>query len=74
MLENKEHFTIKLVVFFLLLILNKDFGFSEKINYKALVSKAGTPGFIPPEIFKCHPYTAKGDIFSLGVIMFSVIF
>ena len=29
-----------------------DFGFAEKINRHALVSKAGTPGFLPPELFK----------------------
>lgn len=62
MLESRENYVIKLV----------DFGFAEKINYKELVSKAGTPGYIPPEIFKNHPYTSKGDIFSMGVIIFSV--
>jgi serine/threonine protein kinase len=49
-----------------------DFGFAEKINDKELVSKAGTPGFIPPEVFKLQPYSAKGDIFSLGVIFYTV--
>ena len=62
MLESKENYIIKLV----------DFGFAEKVNYKELVSKAGTPGYIPPEIFKNHPYTPKGDIFSMGIIIFSV--
>lgn len=28
-----------------------DFGFIEKINRDKLVSKAGTPGYIPPEVF-----------------------
>jgi serine/threonine protein kinase len=63
MIENKDSFNVKLV----------DFGFAEKVNYSQLVSKAGTPGYIPPEIFKNQPYTAKGDIFSLGVIMYSLI-
>lgn len=50
-----------------------DFGFSEKINKVKLVSRAGTPGFLPPELFKLHPYTDKGDIFSLGVILYCLI-
>ena len=41
MLDTKDSLNIKLV----------DFGFSERINPNELVSKAGTPGFIPPEIF-----------------------
>lgn len=63
MLTAAEDYVVKLV----------DFGFAEPINDKELVSKAGTPGYIPPEIFKLHPYTAKGDVFSLGVIFYSVI-
>jgi serine/threonine protein kinase len=52
----------------------QDFGFAEKINDKILVSRAGTPGFIPPEIFKLKPYIDKGDVFSVGVIFFSVMY
>ena len=33
----------------------------------------GTPGFLPPELFKLSPYTEKGDIFSLGVIFYSLL-
>lgn len=50
-----------------------DFGFAEKINYEKLESRAGTPGFLPPELFKLGPYTEKGDIFSLGVILYCLI-
>ena len=50
-----------------------DFGFAEKINREQLLSKAGTPGFLPPELFKSYPYTEKGDIFSLGVILFCLV-
>ncbi len=28
-----------------------DFGFAEIINRDKLVSRAGTPGYIPPELF-----------------------
>lgn len=62
MMKSKDNYIIKLV----------DFGFAEPINHKELVSKAGTPGYIPPEIFKLHPYTDKGDVFSVGVIFYSV--
>ena len=50
-----------------------DFGFSEKINRMKLISRAGTPGFLPPELFKLQPYTDKGDIFSLGVILYCLL-
>jgi len=50
-----------------------DFGFAEKINYEKLESRAGTPGFLPPELFKLGPYTEKGDIFSLGIILYCLI-
>ena len=44
MLANKTHddYQLKLV----------DFGFAEQINEKELKSKAGTPGYIAPEVFK----------------------
>ena len=64
MMNAKDSYDIKLV----------DFGFAEPINHQELVSKAGTPGYIPSEIFKLHPYTDKGDVFSVGVIFYSVIF
>ncbi|CAD8058391.1 unnamed protein product [Paramecium primaurelia] len=63
MMKSRDQYIIKLV----------DFGFAEPINHKELVSKAGTPGYIPPEIFKLFPYTDKGDVFSVGVIFYSLI-
>ncbi|CAD8143523.1 unnamed protein product [Paramecium octaurelia] len=60
MLESKEHMQIKLV----------DFGFAEEINEKELISKAGTPGFLAPEIFRGYPYTQKGDVFSAGCVLY----
>ncbi|EGR34230.1 protein kinase domain protein [Ichthyophthirius multifiliis] len=50
-----------------------DFGFAQNINYQKLDSKAGTPGFLPPELFKNLPYTEKGDVFSLGVILYCLV-
>lgn len=63
LLVDKDKFSCKLI----------DFGFAEKINREKLVSKAGTPGFLPPELFYMRPYTDKGDIFSLGVMLFCMI-
>ena len=63
MIENPETCSVKLV----------DFGFAEKINPNELASKAGTPGYIPPEIFKLQPYLAKGDIYAVGVIMYMIL-
>lgn len=42
LLISNSKFEVKLI----------DFGFAEKINKNKLVSKAGTPGYLPPEIFK----------------------
>jgi serine/threonine protein kinase len=42
LLISNSKFEVKLI----------DFGFAEKINKTKLVSKAGTPGYLPPEIFK----------------------
>ncbi|CAD8141244.1 unnamed protein product [Paramecium octaurelia] len=60
MMESTENLQIKLV----------DFGFAEEINEKELLSKAGTPGFLAPEIFRGHPYTQKGDVFSAGCVLY----
>jgi calcium/calmodulin-dependent protein kinase I len=38
-----------------------------------LLSKAGTPGYIAPEVFSDLPYTAKGDVFSAGIIFYSLV-
>lgn len=42
MICKKDLWDIKLV----------DFGFTEPINETELISKAGTPGYIAPEIFR----------------------
>jgi serine/threonine protein kinase len=39
-----------------------------------MYKKCGTPGFIAPEIFKYKNYTPKVDIFSLGVVLYSLCF
>ena len=54
-----------------------DFGFSEEINKsKFLFQACGSPGFIAPEIIDSQSRNnidyLKADIFSLGVIFYSL--
>ncbi|ELP93236.1 serine/threonine protein kinase SAPK9, putative [Entamoeba invadens IP1] len=48
-----------------------DYGFSRGIN-EFMVSNVGTPIYEAPEIIKRKPYTAKSDLYSLGVILFQM--
>ncbi|CAK92342.1 unnamed protein product (macronuclear) [Paramecium tetraurelia] len=50
-----------------------DFGFAEKICRDRLVNGQGTAGYIAPEVFMKQPYQEVGDIFSLGVIFYSML-
>ncbi|CAD8201262.1 unnamed protein product [Paramecium pentaurelia] len=50
-----------------------DFGFAEKICRDRLVNGQGTAGYIAPEVFIKQPYQEVGDIFSLGVIFYSML-
>jgi serine/threonine protein kinase len=49
-----------------------DFGFAERVNYQRLICRAGTPGYIAPELFRGKPYTEKADVYSLGIVLYSV--
>ncbi len=33
----------------------------------------GTPGFVPPEVFLSEPFTPRGDLFSLGVVLYAAL-
>ena len=51
-----------------------DFGFVEfldSLNYS--IKKCGTPGYLAPEIFINNCYDEKIDIYSLGIILFSLV-
>ena len=64
LLTSEDNYHIKLI----------DFGFAEIIEKNKLVSRSGTPGFLPPEIFKLKPFTSKGDMFSVGVILYCMLY
>ena len=49
-----------------------DFGISSCSN-KPRSSICGTPGFIAPEAFKGEVYTGKFDVFSAGVIFYTLL-
>jgi serine/threonine protein kinase len=49
-----------------------DFGLAVSLENLDLV-KSGTPGFIAPEIFTHYSYNTKVDMFSAGVILFSLL-
>lgn len=45
-----------------------DFGCAK--NFGAEARGGGTPGYMPPEVWKHNLWTTKGDTFSLGVMMY----
>ncbi|CAD8123354.1 unnamed protein product [Paramecium sonneborni] len=49
-----------------------DFGFATKIEKQEC--NAGTPGYIAPEMFENASQTEKCDIFSLGCILYELIY
>jgi serine/threonine protein kinase len=52
-----------------------DFGISKALQSESdlLLTKVGTPYFMPPEVIQDKPYDAKADVWSLGVILYELI-
>ena len=50
-----------------------DFGFSTKYHNYNLFKNCGTPGYIAPEILLDKDYNCKVDIFSAGIILFTLL-
>ena len=51
-----------------------DFGFATIANSEAcLMQKCGTPGYIAPEIIRGDLYGTKADMWSLGVIVYTLL-
>ena len=51
-----------------------DFGFSKVLEDDITKTKLGTPSTMAPEIMMNKTYTNKCDIWSLGVIMYQILF
>mmetsp|Transcript_123442 Transcript_123442/g.356912 ORF Transcript_123442/g.356912 Transcript_123442/m.356912 type:complete len:687 (-) Transcript_123442:87-2147(-) len=47
-----------------------DFGMAHE--FAAIGRPGGTPGYMPPEVWEQALWTPKGDVFSFGVMLFSV--
>lgn len=51
-----------------------DFGTGEEMRSGAAVgSKAGTPLYLAPEIFRSEPATARSDVYSAGVLLYHLV-
>lgn len=52
-----------------------DFGFAKTVDEDALVETiVGSPLYMAPEILKKEPYTIKSDLWSLGLILYQMIY
>jgi len=51
-----------------------DFGFATNKNIDSLTQQLGTKSYMAPEIRRCKVYDGRStDIFSMGVILFSLV-
>lgn len=51
-----------------------DFGFSKLIDDHTVKSQCGTPNFMAPEIISGKTYDKSIDIWSLGVVLYYILF
>ena len=61
--EKQNHYKIKLA----------DFGLSTFSTNIELFKHCGTPGYIAPEVLQDKKYDTQADMFSVGVICFSLL-
>lgn len=64
MLKNMDYNTPSVVLI--------DFGVAQEEGL-ASTPAFGTPGYVPPEVWRTHKWEGKGDVFSLGVTMLQVL-
>jgi serine/threonine-protein kinase len=53
-----------------------DFGIAKVVDAPKLTfteQRLGTPGYIPPEYMEGGPATARGDLYSLGVVLYEML-
>lgn len=54
-----------------------DFGFATKVDItgRNLIQECvGTPLYMAPQLLQNHPYTAKSDIWSIGILFYEMLF
>lgn len=51
-----------------------DFGFAKSLSDNCLNSTVGTPYYMAPQLLYGQPYSAKCDVYSLGVIFYEMCF
>lgn len=51
-----------------------DFGFCKMLEVNMAQTMLGSPIYMAPEILKEEIYTSKADIWSLGVVLFEMLF
>ena len=62
LIDKKNNYKIKLV----------DFGLAAFIDDIDIFKHCGTPGYVAPEVLRDKDYGTKVDVFSIGVILFSL--
>lgn len=55
-----------------------DFGFATKAdtnsNVKIFRQSVGTPLYMAPQLLEKQPYTAKSDIWSIGIMAYEMVY
>ena len=47
-----------------------DFGIARTMDHSTYATKAGTYGYMAPEVYKVQPYNSTIDMYSLGLVMY----
>ncbi|KAH8740859.1 Ser/Thr protein kinase [Cryptosporidium ryanae] len=50
-----------------------DFGLAASLGSSAMKMRCGSPGYVAPEILEDKIYTTKVDVFSIGVVLYTLL-
>ncbi|KAL7068628.1 protein kinase domain-containing protein [Cryptosporidium serpentis] len=50
-----------------------DFGLAASLGSPAMKMRCGSPGYVAPEILEDKSYSTKVDVFSIGVVLYTVL-